>query len=315
MVARRPLARHCSRTRCRPDGTGSAEFQVLGKHFLSVTISLENARRSPRTPSATTSTVNPTYQLRFANSRSEVEAAQRLRHEVFSAELGAVTTGRPGRDEDPFDDLCDHLIVWQITPGVLDPDADGTPDASTSTEQAVATYRLLPPNANDATPRSHGLYSSGEFNLEPLEHLMDSLVEAGRACVHPDHRNGATMALLWGGIARYMQLGGYRYLLGCGSVSLADGGAEAAAVWDVVRRNNMGPVRHWCSPRKPWHVPAVQAEPTAVPALMKGYLRLGATIVGAPCHDPGFNTADLLILLDLEDANERYLKFFLGAGA
>lgn len=275
-----------------------------------MTISIENEHRGPRTPSATTSTVNPTYQLRFANSRREVEAAQRLRHEVFSAELGANTSGRPGRDEDPFDDLCDHLIVWQTTGTEPDPET-GRPDR---VEQAVATYRLLPPNANDASPRSRGLYASGEFDLDPLEHLLDSVVEAGRACVHPDHRNGATMALLWGGIARYMKLGGYRYLLGCGSVSLADGGTEAAAVWDVVRRNHMGPVRHWCSPRRPWYTPPVQAQSTAVPALMKGYLRLGATIVGAPCHDPAFNTADLLILLDLAAANERYLKFFLGAG-
>ena len=271
-----------------------------------MTISIENAHRLPRTPPSTTSEVSPQYQLRFANSRSEVQAAQRLRHEVFTAEYGIVTQGRPGHDEDSFDDLCDHLIVWHLA------GSEGNP---TEDDQAVATYRLLPPNANDVKPRSLGLYSAGEFNLEPLEHLMDQIVEAGRACVHADHRNGATMALLWGGIARYMKLGGYRYLLGCGSVSLADGGEEAAAVWDVVRRDHMGPVRHWCPPRRPWHAPAVQAKPTAVPALMKGYLRLGATIVGAPCYDPAFNTADLLILLDLESANERYLKFFLGAGA
>lgn len=242
------------------------------------------------------------YEMSFAATRDDVRAAQRLRFEVFSLEFGAVTGGMPGLDQDRFDELCDHLLVWHTAP-------DGT-------RSVVATYRLLPPPANQHSPRATGLYAAGEFDLQPLEALLGDTVEAGRACVHPEHRNGATMALLWGGIARYMQLGGYRYLLGCASIPLSDGGGEAAAVWARAKAEHLGPVRLWCRPRRPWLRPADGPAVNApMPALLKGYLRLGAQVVGAPAHDPAFGVADLLILLDLEQADPRYLRFFLGAGA
>jgi len=37
-------------------------------------------------------------------------------------------------------------------------------------------------------------------------------VEAGRSCVHPDHRTGAVINLMWAGIAKYLDRFGYRWL-------------------------------------------------------------------------------------------------------
>jgi putative hemolysin len=54
----------------------------------------------------------------------------------------------------------------------------------------------------------------------------------------------------------------------------------------------------------------VNVEP---PALIKGYLRLGAKILGAPAWDPDFNTADLPMLMRIADLPSRYRKHFLGA--
>jgi putative hemolysin len=54
----------------------------------------------------------------------------------------------------------------------------------------------------------------------------------------------------------------------------------------------------------------VQADP---PALIKGYLRLGAKILGAPAWDPDFNTADLPMIMHIADMPSRYRKHFLGA--
>jgi putative hemolysin len=54
----------------------------------------------------------------------------------------------------------------------------------------------------------------------------------------------------------------------------------------------------------------VKVEP---PALIKGYLRLGAKILGAPAWDPDFNTADLPMLMRIADLPSRYRKHFLGA--
>jgi putative hemolysin len=49
------------------------------------------------------------------------------------------------------------------------------------------------------------------------------------------------------------------------------------------------------------------------PALIKGYLRLGAKVLGAPAWDPDFNTADLPMLMKINDMPPRYRKHFLGA--
>ena len=49
-----------------------------------------------------------------------------------------------------------------------------------------------------------------------------------------------------------------------------------------------------------------------MPALIKGYLRCGARVLGAPAWDPAFNTADLPLLLRIEGLPARYRKHFLG---
>jgi putative hemolysin len=234
------------------------------------------------------------YSLLVAQDDDEVRAAQRLRHQVFATEMGA-TLHSPvdGLDVDRFDEFCDHLVVRDETTGEI-----------------VGTYRMLPPErAADAG----GLYSDAEFDLTALAGLRGGLVETGRSCVHPDHRTGAVVGLVWAGIARYMLLSGHSYLAGCASVQLRDGGAEAAGVWDVVRRKHFAPDEFGVRPLRPWDVDAhsVPARPV-VPPLLRGYLRLGAWICGRPAHDRDFGVADFFVLLSLDRVDQRYLKFFLG---
>jgi hypothetical protein len=54
------------------------------------------------------------------------------------------------------------------------------------------------------------------------------MVEVGRSCIHPDHRSGAVITLLWAGLADYMVSNNYEYLMGCASIGMADGGHNAA---------------------------------------------------------------------------------------
>jgi putative hemolysin len=49
-----------------------------------------------------------------------------------------------------------------------------------------------------------------------------------------------------------------------------------------------------------------------VPPLLKGYLRLGAWVCGAPALDPDFDVADFYVLLSLDRVDPRYLRHFLG---
>jgi putative hemolysin len=225
------------------------------------------------------------YTLLVATEDSQVRAAQQLRHRVFAEELGAkLHSPVPGLDQDEFDEFCDHLIVRE--------DASG---------EVVGTYRMLPPGRTDR------LYSDGEFQLGPLAPLRDSVVETGRSCVHPDHRSGAVINLMWTGIARYLHLQNRRWLIGCASVPLPD----AAGIWHRVRATNLAPPALRVRPRNAWPVGG-SAEKAAVPPLLRGYLRLGAWVCGPPAHDPDFGVADLPILLSMDRMHPRYLRHFLG---
>ncbi|MGW2639031.1 GNAT family N-acetyltransferase [Streptomyces sp. NPDC001348] len=233
------------------------------------------------------------YTVTLARDEADVRAAQRLRHDVFAGEMGALLTGpQPGHDIDAFDAYCDHLLVHE-----------------TLTGQVVGTYRLLPPERAAVAGR---LYSEGEFDLAPLDALRPGLVEVGRSCVHPDHRDGAVIGLIWAGIARYMVDRGHEWLAGCCSVPLADGGGLAAATWDRVRAKHLAPPEFRVRPLLPWapSAPAPDSHPE-LPALLRGYLRLGAWVCGEPAHDPDFGVADLYVLLSMRRVNPRYLRHFL----
>lgn len=231
--------------------------------------------------------------LKFASSLAEVREAQRLRHKVFVEEMHARLPSREsGIDCDAFDPYCEHLLV-----------------RDTATNEVVGTYRVL---SSAQAKRIGGLYSDAEFDLVRLAHLRDRMVEVGRSCVHADYRNGGTIALLWSGLGDYMIERGYDYLIGCASISMADGGHVAASVYNRIKQTHLSPVEYRVFPRCPLPLEALNgtlAAPT--PPLIKGYLRLGAYVCGAPAWDPDFNTADLLILLPLSRLTPRYRKHFL----
>ncbi len=112
-----------------------------------------------------------------------------------------------------------------------------------------------------------------------------------------------------------MLLTGNRWLAGCASVALDDGGALAAGVWDRVRARHLSPEKYRVRPLNPWDpATAGRHRRTTVPPLLRGYLRLGARVCGPPAHDPDFGVADFLVLLGLDQMDERYLRFFLGSG-
>ncbi|WP_192340006.1 GNAT family N-acetyltransferase [Streptomyces sp. VITNK9] len=234
------------------------------------------------------------YTVTLARDEEDVRAAQRLRHDVFAREMGALLASpQPGYDIDPFDAYCDHLLVREETTG-----------------QVVGTYRLLPPERAEVAGR---LYAESEFDLAGLDAIRPGLVEVGRSCVHPDHRDGAVVGLIWAGIARYMTERGHEWLAGCCSVPLADGGALAAGTWNRVRAKHLAPEEYRVRPLLPWvpRAASVPAGRTELPALLRGYLRLGAWVCGEPAHDVDFGVADLYVLLPMNRVDPRYLRHFL----
>jgi len=235
----------------------------------------------------------PRLELSMAGSATEVAEAQALRYRVFAEELGARLESEGAcTDSDRFDDFCEHLTVRDSASG-----------------EVVGTYRILSPQR---AREAGGCYSDGEFDLTRLDALRDEMVEVGRSCVHPDHRGGAVIALLWTGLAGYMKRTGHRYLTGCASLSLADGGRSAAGIYQRLCDNHSSPAEWRVLPRV--RLPLESLEPNAdapLPPLIRGYLRAGATVCGEPAWDPDFNTADLFMMLPMERLDRRYAERFM----
>lgn len=240
-------------------------------------------------------------QVAWARHLDEVREAQRLRHDVFAGEMGArLPQTLPGHDVDLFDDYCEHLLVREATTG-----------------QVIGTYRVLTP---EQAKRVGGFYSDTEFDLTRLRALRQQMVELGRSCVHPDHRTGGVIMALWGALAEFMQRNGLDTMIGCASIpmqhegphGMVGGGHAAASIWRQVRQSHLASIEFHVRPRLPLPVEALDdslaVEP---PALIKGYLRLGAKVLGAPAWDPDFNAADLPMMMRLADMPARYRKHFL----
>ena len=237
-------------------------------------------------------------EVQWARHLDEVREAQRLRYAVFAGEMGArLNTPLAGHDVDLFDDYCEHLLVRDGASG-----------------QVVGTYRVLTP----AQARRVGsTYSDTEFDLVRLRSVRSKMVELGRSCVHPEHRHGGVIMALWGALAEFMVRNQLDTMIGCASIPMLHNGVVsgdvAASIWRQLRHTHLAPIEHQVFPRLPLPVDELdQSLSVEPPALIKGYLRLGAKILGAPAWDPDFNTADLPMMMRIADMPPRYRKHFLG---
>jgi putative hemolysin len=245
---------------------------------------------------------DPARDVSWARDAQDVQDAQRLRYQVFCDEMGARLAPPPGTpaglDVDVFDPYCEHLLVREPRPGG-------------ERGRVLGTYRLLTPVA---AARVGGLYSETEFDLTRLRPLRQRLAELGRACVHPDHRGGGVILALWAALAGFMARNGLDTMIGCASISMRDGGHVAASLWTQLRRTHLAPIEHRVQPRLALPVDDLRGDlPVEPPALIKGYLRCGAKVLGPPAWDPDFNTADLPLMLRLADLPPKYRRHFLGA--
>ena len=215
---------------------------------------------------------SPVYRARLATSPGDVRAAQALRFEVFNMELdkGLVQSYDTGLDVDPFDAVCDHLIVEHTLRGSV-----------------IGTYRL---QTGRRAAEALGYYSEREFDFGPFESRRAQILELGRACIHREHRSFAVLNLLWQGIARYASEHGTRYLIGCSSLTSQDA-AEGAAAYERLQAHLHRPIGARCRCR-----PALRAEPAGpdgtphpaaafgLPGAGGGHLRPAGRQPGVPHH-------------------------------
>ncbi len=253
-------------------------------------------------PEILVSPKNQPIEVAWAKHQDEVREAQRLRYQIFAGEMGAVLPQNvPGHDVDVFDDFCEHLLVRDA-----------------ATQEVIGTYRVLTPAQ---AKRLGGFYTDTEFDLTRLRHIRERMVELGRSCVHVEHRHGGVILALWGALTEFMVRNDLDTMIGCASIPMhhqgphgwVGGGHAAASIWRQVKDQHLASIDLHVRPRLPLPIEQLNDQ-LAVdpPALIKGYLRLGAKVLGPPAWDPDFNAADLPMLMRMRDLPARYRKHFLG---
>ena len=250
-------------------------------------------------PASGTNDSKSPVKVSWAKHQDEVREAQKLRYQVFVNEMGArLPVTMAGHDIDLFDDYCEHLLV-----------RDGVSNA------VIGTYRVLTPVQ---AKRVGGTYTDTEFDLTRLRFIRERMVELGRSCVHKEHRHGGVILALWGALFEFMARNQLDAMIGCASIPMLHNGMisgdAAASMWKQLSKSNMASVEFHVRPRLPLPIEELDSElPVEPPALIRGYLRIGAKILGAPAWDPDFITADLPMLMQVKDLPHRYRKYFAGA--
>lgn len=235
-----------------------------------------------------------TYRVRLALGADDRRCLYRLRFLVFNLELneGLDSAFLNGEDRDEYDDICDHLMVEELTSGRI-----------------VGTYRL---QTGDVAEQNLGFYSAQEFDFTPYSGIASQLVELGRACIHRDHRSFEVLNLLWRGIAQYAVARGGRYLVGCSSVTTQDTQLGSAMYHRLKEFVVSHELRTTPTPKYAFEIAEETSERPNPPRLLRAYLTIGAQICGTPALDRDFKTIDFLTLLDLENmaasARARYVR-------
>lgn len=241
------------------------------------------------------------YKVRIAQTDSDVSESQRLRYRVFNVELGEglSESEETGKDADPFDAVCDHLLVEHVTTGSI-----------------IGTYRL---QTGESAAMNIGYYSEQEFDFAPFEFVRSRTIELGRACIAKEHRNMVVLGLLWKGIAQYAKLCEARYLVGCSSITSTDPMVGQAAYRKLSRY--LAAPEFITKATAKFDCRAVGSDESEIialsrtvdiPRLMRAYLTLGARICGEPALDSEFKTIDFLTLIDLRSLGPRAMAKFLG---
>lgn len=247
------------------------------------------------------------YSLRLASSAEDITAAQRLRYEVFVAELGGdgpLVDHAARLERDAYDPFFDHLVL-----------VDNRRDPA-GLDHVIGAYRVLPGERRAAAGQ---FYSESEYDLTPLLASGRHLLELGRSCVHADHRGGAAMFHLWNGLAEYVLERGIEVLFGVASFHGTDI-ASLAAPLSWLHYHHLAPPEMRVAAR-PLHrqemalIPPDQLDRrsalAATPALIKAYLRLGGFVGDGAWIDRSFNTTDVCLVMDTSRMSARHKDFYL----
>ncbi len=244
-------------------------------------------------------------EIRLAEGEAEIRAAQALRYRVFYEEMSAKPTpemSRLHRDFDSFDDYCDHLLMIDRAIGA---GASGV----------VGTYRLL---RRSAAARRGQFYSIDEFDISHILAFPGEILELGRSCVAPGHRQRSILQLMWRGIADYVLYHDIGLMFGCASLPGVDVKAHALALSYLYHqhlapanfRPRALPGRYVDMNQMPRDQVNARAALAQLPPLIKGYLRLGGFVGDGAVIDPQFHTVDVSVVVVTDRVTGKYYRHY-----
>jgi L-ornithine Nalpha-acyltransferase len=245
------------------------------------------------------------FEVRVAKTAEEIDAAQALRYRIFYEEMAARPTpemARLQRDFDPYDEVCDHLLVLDRRRG------EGP-------EGIVGTYRLI---RRAAAARMGRFYSSAEYDVQKMIDYPGEVLELGRSCIAKDARNTATMQMLWRGIALYAYHYNIQVMFGCASFPGTDPAQHAQAM-SYLCHHHLAPPQIRVRAVESRYVNMEMLPPGSydarkamarVPPLIKGYLRLGGFVGDGAVIDSQFNTTDVFVIVKTELVTEKYMRHY-----
>lgn len=235
--------------------------------------------------------------VKTAETGAELEECLKLRFAVFHKEYMKKKRS-VGVDIDKLDYDCDHLVIFDKRVG-----------------RVIGTYRLNCSRFTDV------FYSAGEFNMEQVLAMPGTKLELGRACIDREYRNGVVIALLWRGIAEYIQRTETKVLFGCGSIKTMEP-LEIGLITKYLTDENHLTYDYGVTPTKKYKVKQlsrvleyIEQNPfeyhkdevaELVPTLFQSYLKAGAKIAGEPAIDREFRCIDFLVVLKMDELNRMH---------
>ncbi|HVH81833.1 MAG TPA: GNAT family N-acyltransferase [Stellaceae bacterium] len=250
--------------------------------------------------------VSGPLRVRLAASPEDIDAVQALRYRIFYETMGARPLrgmARRRRDSDPFDEICDHLMVLDHTRG-------------SGADAVVGTYRLI---RREAARRCGRFYSAAEYDISRLVTYPGPVLELGRSCVDPAYRARAVMPLLWNGIAAYVFHYDIELMFGCASLPGTDP-EQLAVPLSYLYHHHLAPpeLRTRALPER--YVDMRRLAPgsfdpertlSVLPPLIKGYLRLGGFVGDGAVIDHQFNTTDVCVVVKTDLVAQKYSRHYV----
>jgi putative hemolysin len=222
------------------------------------------------------------WKLGLATTNREKEQAYRLRQDIFFRETGYGAPGRAEKslDVDQFDELADHLVVFDV-----------------EQDRLLATCRSIP---GTKAKTGNGFYGAHEVDLSPLDPIAPLILQGSRTCVDHDYREGFAIQYLTYGMNLLLREYDAQYLLGFESF-LAKDPYELNFISSYLSTYGMDPDWH-VEPRPACRIDGIESVPVKendqrfMPTIIRFDLRLGFMAISPVVWDTDFRCHDVVML-------------------